>query len=108
TLVLQPDIIVVLNTHLEIITPSRIVGAPDLIIELASPGTAGYDRRTKQDAYASAGVPEYWIADPGTGTVELMVLENGAYRSLGVFRGQATLPSRVVPGLPVKVEQFFG
>jgi Uma2 family endonuclease len=103
----QPDVIVVMNANLDIITPSHIVGAPDLVVEIASPSTAGYDRRTKQDAYARAGVPEYWIADADARTVEVLLLERGAYRSAGVFRGQATLPSQVIPGLPVHVEQFF-
>jgi Uma2 family endonuclease len=104
--VVQPDVIVVLAANAGIITASRIVGVPDLVIEIASPGTAGYDRREKQDTYARAGVPEYWIADPYARTVELLIFEDGGYRSLGVFQGKATLPSRVVPGLPVRVEQF--
>lgn len=105
--VVQPDIVVVLNANLNVITPSRIIGAPDLVIEIGSPGTAGYDRRTKQDAYARAGVPEYRIADPYARTIEVLKLENGAYQSAGVFSGESTLPSAVVPNLPVRVEQFF-
>jgi Uncharacterized protein conserved in cyanobacteria, COG4636 len=56
--VVQPDIVVVLSANLDRITPSRIIGAPDLVVEILSPGTAGYDRREKQDAYARAGVGE--------------------------------------------------
>lgn len=77
------------------------------MVEVSSPGTSTYDRNKKLNAYALAGVPEYWIADPDVRTVELLVLEQGSYRVLGIFRGKATLPSQVVPGLPVKVEQFF-
>jgi len=105
--VTQPDIAVVLNDNMDIITPMHLIGAPNLIVEIASPSTAGYDRREKQDAYARAGVAEYWIADPATRTVELLVLEQSSYRSLGVFQGQAMLPSRTIPGLPIRVEQFF-
>ena len=106
-MVVQPDVLVVLNANLEVITPSRIVGAPDLVIEIASPGTAAYDRRAKQDAYARAGVPEYWVADPATRTIEVMALEQATYRVVGVYQNQALLPSRVLPGLPVRVAQFF-
>lgn len=88
------------------IIPSRIIGAPDLVVESGSPSTAGYDRREKQDAYARAGVAEFWVADPNAQTIELLVLDGGAYRSLGLFQGKATLPSRVAT-LPVHVEQFF-
>jgi len=105
--VVQPDVVVVLNSNASIMTPSRIIGAPDLVIEIASPGTASYDRRTKQDAYARAGVPEYWIADPSSRTVEVLRLEGNAYQSLGIFEGESTLPSRVLPDLPVQVSQFF-
>lgn len=50
--VVQPDVIVVLAEHAGSITPSRIIGAPDPVIGTAFPGTAGYDRRQKQDACA--------------------------------------------------------
>lgn len=105
--VFQPDVIVLLNAHLDRVTAKRIVGAPDLVVEVASPGTAAFDRLTKYDVYARAGVTEYWIVKSAQRTVEVLMLENGEYRSLGIFNGQATLPSRVLPGLPVRVEQFF-
>jgi Uma2 family endonuclease len=106
--VVQPDVLVISAASLGRITPSRIIGAPDLVVEIVSPSTSGYDRREKQDAYAQAGVAEYWVADPAAQTVELLFLEQGAYRSQGVFRGQARIPSRVVASLPVPVAQFFG
>ena len=105
--VVQPDIVVVLAEHAQIITRTRILGTPDLVVEISSPSTAGHDRRRKQDTYARAGVPEYWIADPRARTIEVLMLENGEYRSAGVFEGEAKLPSRVVPDLPVPVDQFF-
>jgi Uma2 family endonuclease len=105
--VVQPDLVVVLNAHLAVLTPRRVIGTPDLVVEIASPGTAGYDRRAKQDAYAGAGVLEYWIADPYARTVEVLVLEGDAYLSAGVFEGAVTLPSKVLPEFPVHVEQFF-
>ncbi len=105
--VVQPDVIVVLNPNHDRITESRIIGAPDFVVEVSSPGSVGYDREKKQSAYARAGVPEYWIADPWSRTVEVPTLEAGAYRSLGVYEGKAVLPSQVVPDFLVHVEQFF-
>ncbi len=103
----QPDLVVLLNAHLERVTEKKISGAPDLAVEIASPSTAAYDRLTKYEKYAQAGIPEYWLVKPTRRAVEVLVLEHGEYRSLGVFSEQQTLPSRVVPGLPVMVEQFF-
>jgi Uma2 family endonuclease len=105
--VVQPDILVILKANEERIKSGKVVGAPDLVVEIASPGTAGYDRRQKQDAYASAGVPEYWIADPAAKTIEVLVLEQGAYQQKGVFEDQNLLQSQIIPELPVKVAQFF-
>jgi len=105
--VYQPDVFVVLHPHLNRVQEKKVIGAPDLVIEVASPSTAPYDRLTKYETYAHFGVPEYWIAKTDPRTVEVLVLENGKYRSLGVFRGQETLPSRIVPEMPVHVDQFF-
>ena len=105
--VFQPDVVVVLNEHLERIQAKKIVGAPDLVVEIASYSTAAIDRLIKFEKYAHAVIPEYWIVRPERHTGEVFVLEDGAYHSRGIFSGQATLPSRIAPDLPVYVEQFF-
>jgi Uma2 family endonuclease len=105
--IIQPDVFVLLNEHLDRIGHNRIVGAPDLVVEISLPATWRHDLREKLDAYERAQVPEYWIVNPGECTVELLTLENGTYRSLGVFQGEAVLPSKIVPDLTVTVEQFF-
>lgn len=105
--VVQPDVFVVLNEHLDRMTYSRLIGAPDLVVEILSPGTMRHDLHEKLDAYVRTQVPEYWIVIPGEHVVELLVLEHGVYRSLGVFQGEAILPSRIVPAWPVTVGQFF-
>ncbi len=105
--VFQPDVLLLLQPHLDRIKTSRIIGIPDLVVEVASPGTATHDRREKYDAYTNASVPEYWIADPIAHTVEVFILESGKYYSQGVFRGKAILPSKVLPEFDVRVEQFF-
>jgi Uma2 family endonuclease len=85
-----------------------MVGGPDLAVEIASPSTAIYDRLSKFEAYEQAGVSEYWIVHPQKKTVEVLVLEEDGYQSLGIFKGKDTLPSRVVPGIVnVAIEQFF-
>jgi len=105
--VFQPDVFVVLNAHLGRVLRKKVVGAPDLVVEVSSPGTAAFDRLTKYDTYARAGVPEYWIINTDRRTVEVLALENGKYHSLGIFRGRQMIPSRILPELAVQVEQFF-
>ena len=108
TTIVQPDIIVILNGGAATITAQRIVGPPDLVVEVVSPGTASYDRREKRDLYAAAGIGEYWIADPGHRAVELLTLVGGTYRAEHVYRGQAVIPSRVFPGWNVATDLLFG
>ncbi len=106
--IVQPDVSVLLSKNLGKVTASRIIGAPDLVVEVASPGTAAYDRLKKLDAYMQAGVQEYWIANPDFASVEVLWLRSGGYSSQGVFEGSDTLPSLIVPAIgAVKVDQFF-
>jgi Uma2 family endonuclease len=103
----QPDIMVVLNANSAIAQENGIVGAPDLLVEVASPSTKTYDRTTKKQTYEQNGVREYWIVDPVKQEVEIFELQNGAYVSLGTFKGKNLVPSQIVPGFPIRVEQFF-
>jgi len=105
--VFQPDVLVLLNAHLDKIAEKRIIGAPDLVVEVASPGTATFDRITKYEVYARAGISEYWIVKPIQRTVEVLVLQNREYRSLGIFQGHQSLSSQILPDLSVRVGQFF-
>ena len=79
--VFQPDVVVLLKTSRENLKGRHIVGSPDAIVEVVSPGSATMDRHDKYRAYAKANVAEYWIVEPGTQTVELLALGGERYRS---------------------------
>jgi len=103
-----PDLVYVHMRNLHILSEQRIVGVPDLVVEVSSPGTAAYDRREKQDAYAKSGVPEYWWVDPGGRTVEVLVLQSsGIYRPTALVEGQAAIPSVQIPNLSFPVDSIF-
>ena len=80
--ILQPDLVVVLNDRQHVVTPSRIQGTPDLVVEILSHSTAARDRKLKRSRYEKAGVPEYWIVDPFEQTVEQLVLKEGVYEQM--------------------------
>ena len=77
--IVQPDIVVVAESRSTVIVPSRIIGIPDLLIETLSPSNRRYDRESKRELYESAAVPEYWIVDNDSGTVERYTLRDGRY-----------------------------
>ncbi len=62
--VVEPDILYVSRAHAEVLTEKNIQGAPDLVVEVLSPGTLEADRTFKLKLYARYGVQEYWIIDP--------------------------------------------
>lgn len=70
----EPDILVVLNEHLDQVEDVRVRGAADLVVEIVSPDSVTRDRRDKLAEYAAAGVPEYWLVDPREGKESLEVL----------------------------------
>lgn len=78
-LVYRPDI-VFLSAPKAAHIRDRITVAPDLVVEVISPGSRSYDSQTKRSDYAAAGVAEYWLIDPQRQSQKFFVLENGAYR----------------------------
>jgi Uma2 family endonuclease len=58
---------------------NRVEGAPDLVVEVLSAGTARRDRGEKLRLYAEAGVREYWIVDPVERQIEFLVNERGRF-----------------------------
>ncbi len=58
----QPDIVILCDRNK--MTKKRIVGAPDFVLEVLSPGTSHKDRVLKLHKYRAAGVREYWLLDP--------------------------------------------
>ncbi len=56
---------------------------------------------------AAAGVPEYWIVDPATRHVVLLVLKAGVYQEVGIYPDGDTLASSLDARLVLKVTRLF-
>jgi Uncharacterized protein conserved in cyanobacteria len=103
----EPDIFFFLKAHTDRIG-EQVCGVPDLIIEVTSPSTSRVDRMEKFQEYARAGVPEYWIVDPEARTVEVYVLQRGAYVLRGKWEPGETASSGLLEGFAVRVEEVLG
>jgi len=107
--VVQPDICVVCD-------PSKLdyrgcLGAPDLIVEILSPSTLKRDFNDKYYIYQTAGVKEYWIADPANKTITVFLLsEKGEYGegALYEYERAAKIPVNTLPGLELDLKEVFG
>ena len=103
--IVQPDLVLILKEHREIITPKKIKGAPDLIVEVLSDSSEQLDRTLKRELYQRAGVPEYWIVDPGEQEAEQYVLGSDGYR---LHQHSAeTLRLQVLPEVGVELGQVW-
>ncbi len=103
--VVQPDVIYLSAARRRAVR-ERVEGAPDLLIEVLSPGTARRDRGEKLALYAETGVGEYWIVDPAERQIEFLVNESGrfvvALPAGGEYRSQAT------PEIRLDLAAFWG
>ena len=72
-----PDAMIVCNKNN--IKLDGIHGAPDLVVEVLSPGTAKNDKGYKKDLYEKSGVKEYWIIDPVPRSIEVYLLTDGKF-----------------------------
>ena len=105
--VLQPDIVFISNDRLHIIHSDGLHGAPDLVIEVLSPGTQRIDRTLKRERYEKFGVGEYWLADPIAKTIAVFRARNGAFEQVGVFGEGETVETPLLPGLRLDISAVF-
>jgi Uma2 family endonuclease len=105
--VAQPDILFVRKERLGIIGETNIPGAPDLVVEILSPGTRKKDIEIKRKIYAGFGVEEYWIVDPDAATVEVLALTESGYITAGIFRESDRLSSPLLPELILPLSEIF-
>jgi Uma2 family endonuclease len=103
----QPDILFVRATRWPVERVAFFEGAPDLVVEVISPGSVRTDRVIKFTAYERAGVPEYWIVNPHIRTVEVYILSNDEYALLGEFTGDDLIKSMVLEGINLITSTLF-
>jgi len=105
--VVQPDVLVVCDPGK--VTEKNIQGAPDLVVEVLSPGTALKDMREKKALYQQSGVPEYIVIDPLEGYVQRFLLQSdGLYGAGDIFGSRELMPLRSLPDIEMPLWEIFG
>jgi len=105
-----PDLIFHLHkTRKKNLSGGKLKGAPELAIEIVSPGASSHrrDRVAKRHLFAKYGVQEYWIVDYKTRTVEVYVLEQKVLQLVTKLGDRDVLTSSVLPGFSCKVVDIF-
>jgi Uma2 family endonuclease len=106
--VVQPDLIYITNENMGIIQDDKIVGAPDLLVEVMSPITGIRDKTKKRILYEKFGVKEYWIVDPVHLTVDQFALKDGKLGWVATLSNEDTLASERFPCIAVNFSAVFG
>lgn len=102
----EPDLLFVANERLGQLGSRRFNGAPDLVVEIVSPGSVREDKVCKFDEYERAGVGEYWIIDsrPRQESAEFYHRnESGIFQPIEVAE-DGWVASEVLPRLRLNVD----
>ena len=107
--VVEPDLLYIARERMSVLTKANVRGAPDLVVEILSPGTRRKDALIKRKLYERFGVQEYWIVDPERDIVKI-------YRRTGDTFGPAlefsaekneALTTPLLPGWSAPVRELF-
>ena len=106
--VVQPDLLFVSNERAHLLLGGdNVRGAPDLVVEILSPSTAGQDRTLKRALYFKHGVKEYWLVDPDARTVTVLRLGEDAFEVEAIYGEGQTMSSPTLTGFSVGLNEIF-
>jgi Uma2 family endonuclease len=103
--VLQPDVCVVCD-------PAKFdkkgcIGAPDIVVEVLSPGNNEKEMKNKFDIYEESGVKEYWIVSPQDKTFLVNILTDGHYVTSRPMVSGDVVTTTVLPGFAMDLKELF-
>jgi len=105
--VVQPDITVVCDESK--LDEQGCNGAPDLVVEVLSPGNTQKEMRDKFEVYQNSGVREYWLVDPQRESILIYGLnEDGKYIAGHPYVTGMKVESNVLPGFVLDTSEIFG
>ncbi len=103
--VVQPDLCIICDENK--LDQRGAFGAPDLVIEILSPGNSKKELKYKFDLYEEAGVLEYWIVNPENKTFLIYVLRDNQFIGLHPLIEEDQIKSPLFPQLDFILEEIF-
>ena len=108
--VVEPDLLYMSNARAaEVLTAKHVTGAPELVVEIGSPGTRKRDETIKRRLYERSGVSEYWVVDPDLDAIRVYRREAGQFgrpRELSAEAGDVMTTS-LLEGLTIPLTRVF-
>ncbi|MCD9025610.1 Uma2 family endonuclease [Cohnella silvisoli] len=103
----QPDLLMIHRSRLSIVGKRGINGAPDLVVEIMSDHSRRRDKLHKTKAYAKYGVPEYWIIDMTSSTLEQYSLHGAVYELIELYAEEEAIRSDKFPCVSFSMRQLM-
>ncbi|QXU40020.1 Uma2 family endonuclease [Pedobacter sp. D749] len=104
--VLQPDICVICDKSK--LDARGCIGAPDLVIEILSPGNTKMELLNKYRVYEEFGVKEYWVVSQSDQSILIYTLnEMGKFQPSKIFTLSEKITSTVLPGFELALDDVF-
>jgi Uma2 family endonuclease len=105
TTVVQPDLCVICD--LDKLDERGCLGAPDLVIEILSPGNSKNELGEKFRLYEENQVKEYWLVEPFEKTIFIYSLQNDKFIGLKPCIEGEEIASPLFPELNFEIEKIF-
>ena len=108
--VVEPDLLYMSNERAaEVLTKANVQGAPELVIEIGSPGTRKRDETIKRRLYERSGVSEYWVVDPEIDVVRVYRRNAERFARPIELTAEAgdTLTTPLLSGLSLPLSRIF-
>ena len=108
--VVEPDLLFVSSARLsQVLTTKNIVGAPDLVVEIGSPGTRRRDETIKRRLYERFGVSEYWVIDPELDAIRVYRQSGAGYVRVAelTLEDGDVLATPLIPNLALPLARIF-
>ena len=108
--VVEPDLLYLSNERMaEVVTPQHVRGAPEIVIEIGSPGTRKRDVTIKKRLYERSGVSEYWVVDPELDVVRVYRRSEEVFGRAIELSSEAddTVTTPLLPGLEMPLKRIF-
>lgn len=103
--VVQPDLCVICDPIK--LDEAGCIGAPDLVVEILSPGNNKRELKNKYEVYEESGVKEYWVIHPNEQTLLIYSLTSGRFQASRLFTSGDIVESVCVPGMRIDLEELF-
>ncbi len=103
--VVQPDISVICDKSK--LDDLGCIGAPDLIVEILSPGNNKKDLKNKYEVYEESGVKEYWVIHPTEYSLLIYSLVDGKYVPSKLFTVGDIVESKCISGFKLDLDEVF-